>query len=146
LSITLRHVGIVINDVEIWLAFLETTLGFKISIDQVEKGEFISQLIGVPNTTVRTIKLSDSGGGVIELLKFQNQPNSIENKKNLTPLSFGITHIALRVESIDCLVKNLNEKGLNPISEPRISNDGKAKVCYLRGPEKVFFELVEIIS
>jgi len=119
-------------------------LGFRINIDQIEEGEFISHLLGIDNVIVRTIKLNDSLGGTIELLHFKSPDLSEQETGILQPTSYGITHIALQVEFIFDKVEMLGDYGYTPISVPKHSVDGRAIVCYLRGPEGVLFELVEI--
>ncbi len=146
MSASLRHVGIVVTKVEDWINFLTLTLGFQISIDQIEKGKFISQLLGIPNVEVRTIKLRDAKGGVIELLHFLSPESNQDESWPREPNSRGITHIAIEVSSINDVLEKLRAADLFPIGSPQVSDNGGAIVCYLRGPEHVLVELVEIIA
>ncbi len=141
---SVRHTGIVVLDVNCWLDFLIDIFNFQIWIDQVEKGEFISHLLGIRNAEVRTIKLKDTKGGVIELLNFKSPKNLNQTINSLTPNSLGITHIALETQHLDSKLEELIAMGYYPIAPIRTSEDGAARVCYLRGPERVIFELVEI--
>ncbi len=145
MTIGIRHTGIVVKDLKIWLDFLVEDLNFEIWIDQIEKGEFISNLLGIESTEVRTIKLKDSNDRIIELLKFKTPEDSIAPSKMMLPNTPGITHIALQVESVVQLEEKLQKKGYEPISPSAISTDKAARVCYIRGPEMVLFELVELI-
>jgi catechol 2,3-dioxygenase-like lactoylglutathione lyase family enzyme len=145
MSISIRHTGIVVKDLDAWLDFLIEELNFKIWIDQIEKGEFISNLLGIKNTEVRTIKLRDSNSGIIELLKFNHPVHSEARTDSTLPNSLGITHIALQVDSVVQLEEKLNRKGYKSISPAAISTDKAARVCYVWGPEMVLFELVELI-
>ena len=142
----LRHVGIVIQEVDVWLDFLVNNLDFEIWNDQIESGTFVSQLIAIPQTTVRTIKLKDKYGGVIELLYFKSPPAETRSHGDVKPNSLGLTHIALQVDSVDQKLEKLAKIGLHPFNPATISVDGQAKVCYLHGPEKVLFELVELLK
>ena len=146
MSSSVRHTGIVVNDLSSWVKFLTESFDFHIWIDQLEQGEFISHLLGIEDSEVRTIKLRDSKGGTIELLNFMSPVNHGENSAPVSPNSFGITHIALEVELLDSKIENLSREGYLPISPVRLSADGKARVCYLRGPEQVLFELVELVG
>jgi hypothetical protein len=143
---SLRHVGIVVTEIDVWLDFLVDLLGFKVWINQIEEGEFISQLLGIPNVQVRTIKLMDSKGGVIELLNYIAPVKEAEHRPKLEPNSLGITHIALQVEDLDSLLPELSKRGYLPIFPPQISKDMKVKVLYLRGPENELFELVQTMA
>ena len=140
----LRHVGIVVSDAEVWIHFLKDVLGFEIRVDQLEEGVFISNLIGVPEAVVRTVKFYDQSGGVIEILEFQNP--SPQSTTSLNPNSLGITHIALTVESAEECHRALLRNGCKPISDPAKSDDGKAIVSYVRGPENVLFEFVQELN
>lgn len=142
----LRHVGIVIQEVEVWLDFLVKHLDFEIWIDQVETGSFISKLIAIPQSTVRTLKLKDRYGGVIELLYFLSPSSETRTNGGVKPNSLGLTHIALQVDSVDQKLENLSKFGLHPLNPATVSEDGQAKVCYMYGPEKVLFELVELLK
>jgi len=141
----LRHVGIVVRDIEEWMGFLVDNLGFECWIDQIETGRFVSNLIGIPETTVRTVKLKDKNSGVIELLHFITPSHNPDVNHEMTPNSLGITHIALQVDFLDRTLESLSKIGYFPISPAAISQNGQAKVCYLRGPEQVLIELVELI-
>jgi hypothetical protein len=146
MSSSVRHTGIVVEDLGSWINFLTETFDFYIWIDQLEKGEFISHLLGIEDTEVQTIKLRDLKGGTIELLHFKSPVNHRQHSGSVAPNSFGITHIALEVESLDLKIENLSRQGYFPISPVKLSAEGKARVCYLRGPEQVLFELVELVA
>jgi hypothetical protein len=145
MSASIRHTGIVVEDLEVWLDVLIEIFKFETITDQVESGEFISRLIALPNTVVRTIKLKDSKGGIIELLHFKYPLDSSGQNKLLHPNTPGITHIAFEVSSIEQTIGHLSKYDFEKISSPSLSADGRAKVCYLRGPENVMFELVELV-
>ncbi len=143
---SLRHVGIVVDNLEIWFEFLQDLLHFQVMVDQVETGDFISKLLGIPNVTVRTVKLMDENNGIIELLKFINPDSATVNDKRISPNSRGITHIAITVDSIVSVMSGTKKMGFEPVYEPQISPDGKVLVCYLRGPESILFEFVEVLT
>jgi catechol 2,3-dioxygenase-like lactoylglutathione lyase family enzyme len=146
MSASVRHTGIVVSDVDSWVEFLTSFFDFQVWIDQLEKGEFISHLLGIQDAEVRTLKLRDAKGGTIELLDFKKPKKTIQEANELAPNSMGITHIALEVEHLNSKLENLQAKGYYPIAPAWVSEDGKARVCYLRGPERILFELVEIIG
>ena len=145
MSATIRHVGVVVNDMDLWLEVLTVDFKFDIWRDQIESGHFISGLIGIPMTKVRTVKLKDANSSVIELLRFESPREHHNEAGALQPNSPGITHIALQVASIDETNGKLFTRGFSPISSPLISEDGLAKVSYVRGPENVLFEIVEVL-
>lgn len=145
MNVTIRHVGVVVKDLELWLTVLVEDFKFYIWRDQIEEGQFISNLIGILKAKVRTVKLMDSNSSVIELLQFQSPMTHNEEPVGLQPNSLGITHIALQVTSIDDAIGKLLSRGFSPISAPSVSADGLAKVSYVRGPERVLIEIVEVL-
>jgi catechol 2,3-dioxygenase-like lactoylglutathione lyase family enzyme len=141
--IGVRHTGIVVHDVEGALNFWINLLGAKILVDQIEEGEFISQLLGMEKVSVRTVKLDAGVGTVVELLSFRSHQD--ETTWTGKPYSTGITHIALNVLDVEKLTFNLEAAGylqLNPFS---VDPSGKVKVAYLRGYEGLLLELVETL-
>ena len=145
MSAKIRHIGLVVPNLKKSLDFWCKKLGFKIFKKLEEKGPVIDAIIGYKNVKLKTVKISDKNGNLIELLYFKNPP--IEKKKlkwKGNTFSKGFTHLALKVQNIDRLYKNLRKNGIKFNSEPKISNDGKAKLTYRRTPEGVFLELVQI--
>ena len=141
--IGVRHTGIVVHDVEGALNFWTNLLGAKILVDQIEEGEFISQLLGIENVSVRTVKLDAGDGTVVELLSFGSHQN--ETTWTGKPYSTGITHIALNVSDIEKLTLNLEGAGYSQLNPYNVDPSGKVKVAYLRGYEGILLELVQTL-
>ena len=143
----IRHIGLVVPNLKKSINFWCKKLGFKIYRRLEEKGPAIDAIIGYKNVKLTTVKISDQEGNLIELLYFKNAPTKKINLKwKGNTYSKGFTHLALTVQNIDSLYKELKKKGIKFNSKPRISNDGKAKVTYCRTPEGVFLELVQITN
>ena len=141
--IGVRHTGIVVHDIEGALNFWINLLGAKILVDQIEEGEFISQLLGMEKVSVRTVKLDSGDGTVIELLSFGSHQN--ETVWAGKPYSTGITHIALNVSNIEKLTSNLEAAGYFQLNPFNVDRSGKVKVAYLKGFEGVLLELVQTL-
>lgn len=139
----IRHIGIVVNDIENAIKFWVGLLGFKVITDQLEEGEFIDKLLGLENVSVRTVKLSAQDGSLIELLNFMSHKGSVAWEGN--PYQTGLTHVALNIRDIKGIVSSLEQNGYNKINKIQKSLDGKVLVCYLKGFEDILLELVEII-
>jgi hypothetical protein len=88
-----------------------------------------------------TVKLIDSKGFIIELLKFENY--QVENSWSGDLKTTGLTHIALTVDNLDELVDNLKIQNYQPLSEIKISPNKKVKVAFVKGPEATMLELVQ---
>jgi catechol 2,3-dioxygenase-like lactoylglutathione lyase family enzyme len=138
---TTRHVGIVVKDLAKTTDFWTNLLGFKLQIDAIEQSPYIDELLGIPNPGLRTVKLIDENGFIIELLKFANYPAKDSWEGNLA--STGLTHISLTVRDLDSLTSKLKENDYKFISEVKNSPNGAVKVVFVTGPEGLMLELVE---
>jgi catechol 2,3-dioxygenase-like lactoylglutathione lyase family enzyme len=140
----LRHIGIVTQNIESSLAFYCDLLGGFVSRKMEESGSFISMVLGRKSVEVTTIKLNlPEGEAQIELLSFLN-PRSQGEAVDL--FSNGLTHFALTVNSLDNLHKKMIQRNVPFITEPQLSKDGFAKVCFCRDPNGVYIELVELVN
>jgi len=137
----IRHVGIVVRNLDKALFFWRDLLKFNIEVIMDESGPEIDAILGLKNVRVTTVKMSAPEGGMIELLHFHSH-SDIE-AWNGKPYSTGITHIALTVYNLDLLYKKLLDAGYNFTNKPQISPDGKVKVIYCQGHENLLLELVE---
>ena len=138
---TTRHVGIVVKDLTKTSDFWVNLIGFKLHIDAKEISPYIDELLGIANPELRTVKLIDQNGFIIELLEFANYPAKENWEGNLA--TTGLTHIALTVSNLESLTTKLKENNYKFISEIRKSPNGAVKVVFLRGPEGLMLELVE---
>ena len=136
-----RHVGIVVNSIEKTKTFWINLMGFKLHIEAIEQSPYIDELIAIKNPGLTTVKLIDSKGFMIELLKFENY--NCEKRWSGDLKKIGLTHIALTVDNLDGLVKDLKKQNYELLSEVKISPNKKVNVVFVRGPEGVIVELVQ---
>ena len=138
---SIRHTGIVVQDIEKSLTFWTKIMGFNILKKMDESGDYIDKITGLNKVKLETYKLIDKNGNIIELLKFLSHPGkkSWDGSSNST----GITHLALNVDSIEYFLRTFNNFGYINNVNPQISPDGKVKVVYVNGPEGIILELVE---
>ena len=133
--------GIVVNDLEKTKDFWINTLGFKLHIEAKEESPYIDELLAIKNPGLTTVKLIDSNGFIIELLKFENY--QVDNSWSGDLRTTGLTHIALTVDNLDELVDRLKRENYQTLSEIKISPNKKVKVLFVRGPEAIMLELVQ---
>ena len=138
---TARHVGIVVKDLAKTTDFWTNLIGFKLHIDAIEQSPYIDELLGIPNPGLRTVKLIDENGFIIELLAFANHPAKDNWEGSLA--TTGLTHIALTVSDLESLTIKLKENNYKFISEIKKSPNGAVKVVFVKGPEGLMLELVE---
>jgi len=144
MTTAIRHVGLVVADLEKSLKFWCETMGFVVSRQMEESGPHIDAMMGLHGVHVTTAKLAAPDGNLIELLKFHSHPD--RPAWSGTPYSTGFTHIALTVENLDELLPRLIAAGAKVTSPPQASPDGNVKVLYVKGLEGILIELVESLE
>jgi catechol 2,3-dioxygenase-like lactoylglutathione lyase family enzyme len=137
-------VGIVVDDLEKNRDFWINTLGFKLHIEALEESPYIDELLDIKDPALKTVKLIDSKGFIIELLKFENY--QVGNSWSGDLKTTGLTHIALTVDNLDELVKVLIKNNYQTVSDIKVSPNGKVKVVFVKGPEGLMLELVEELN
>ena len=142
MAIHVRHSGIVTDDLESSLKFYGDFLGFTEIRRMEEHNPFIATVLGLEGVDVTTIKMSDPGGGQIELLHFKSHPKE-KGEREINDI--GISHVAFTVDNVNQLYENLQNSGVPFISSPRLSEDGGATVAFCSAPEGTFIELVELM-
>ena len=136
--------GIVVNDLENTKDFWINTLGFKMHIEAKEESPYIDDLLAIKEPNLTTVKLIDSKGFIIELLKFESY--QVDKSWSGDLKTTGLTHIALTVDNLDELVGNLKYQNYQTISEIKTSPNKKVKVVFVKGPEAVILELVQELN
>lgn len=138
----IRHVGLVVSNMEKALEFYQNLLGLKIQGTTDEKGDFINQLLVEKSIELKTIKLSaDDNATRIELIEFVN-PKSNKNKKIELSIP-GFTHVALTVNNLGEMYLRLRNAGVQFNCPPKLSPDGKLKVIFCKDFEGNYLELIE---
>ena len=138
-----RHIGIVVNNMENSLKFYQDLLGLKIIKDMDEQGGYINNMLSLDGVQVRTVKLSAGmGNTLIELLDFKSHnDNEIRNFYTI-----GASHVALTVNNLEELYKTLSKNNIKFNAPPQKSPDGLVKVTFCNDPDGTPIELVEIID
>jgi len=134
----------VVNDLEKTRDFWINTLGFKLHIEAKEESPYIDELLAITDPRVTTVKLIDSNGFIIELLKFENY--EVGNSWSGDLKTTGLTHIALTVDNLEGLADNLKKQNYALLSDIKISPSKKVKVLFVKGPEEIMLELVQEIE
>ena len=138
---SIRHTGIVVADLDKAIRFWTEIMGLVVVREMVESGPYIDEMMGLCGVKV---KLEAPDRNQIELLYFHSHKD--KSSWSGTPYSTGLTHIAFTVENLNDEYERLLNIGVLFPGEPKISPDGRVKVIYVRGPENILIELVEIIE
>lgn len=130
-----------VNDLEKTRDFWINTLGFKLHVEAKEESPYIDELLAIKDPRLTTVKLIDSTGFIIELLKFESY--QVENSWSGDLKTAGLTHIALTVNNLDELVEILRKLDYQTLSQIKTSPNKKVKVVFVKGPEGIMLELVQ---
>lgn len=137
----IRHVGLVVSNLDKSLMFYRDLLGLKIQGTTSEEGDFISSITSIDNVILNTIKLSaDDNSTRIELIELLSE---IPASNNVQLSTRGFTHIALTVLNLDELYTKLQNQGIEFTCKPKISPNGKLKITFCRDFEGNFLELTQ---
>ena len=140
----LRHIGIVVEDMDKCLHFWRDIMGFTVQVDFWEEGEFIDTVQHLKGVKVHMIKLTAPDGSMVELLKNESHPTSPPDRNALCDR--GIRHIAFSVGDVEDSWRVLHKNGCQVLSKPVISPDGKAKLFFARDPEGSLLEIVQMLA
>ena len=141
--INIRHIGIVVSDLEKSLRFYRDLLGFETKKDNIESGEYIDLFLGLEEVVVQTVKMTLENGDMIELLHYKTnkkKPEKIEINQ------IGCTHFALTVKDIEATYRRFMEQDIEFVNPPHLSSNGLAKVAFCKDPDGLYVELVEEIA
>ena len=137
-----RHTGIICKSLNKSLYFYKNILGLKVLQKFSDNSDYINKVSGLKKTNVKMIKLQMKSGEILELLSYP----SIKTKlPKLSLYNVGLLHIALEVSDIEKVYKTLKKKKVKFLSEPVISSEKFAKVCFCLDPNNVRIELVQIL-
>ena len=141
----IRHVGIVVSNLEKSLYFYKDLLNLKIVKKMEESGEYIDKISDLKNVRVTTIKMAADDENLIELLYYHSHSNhKFVNSKQINEI--GISHIAFTVNDLEKEYIRLLEKGVIFNASPQCSPDGYAKVTFCKDPDGNLIELVEVLN
>lgn len=136
----LRHVGIFVNNLEEMSEFYIKCFGFSVHTSGIEGGDYLEKFLGIEGIELKNYKLIDEHGMILELLQAQSDYGDLHSDK---VAKLGCIHVAITVSNLDSMYDKVKDFGCSPLSEPLISPDHKAKVCFCRDPEGNYLELVE---
>lgn len=141
--IKLRHIGIVVRDLEKSISFYKDMFDLELINKMVEEGEYIEQLVGIKNASIYWAKLKAMDGTVIELLEYKN--SEVQEKNNYPANRLGCSHIAITVKDIEVIYNKLLEYDCKCEYKPIFSPDKKVKVMYAHDIDGTILEIVEEI-
>ena len=138
--ISLRHVGLIVKNIDSSYKLYRDILGFEPKIDHIEKGSFYEHLTGIRNGVARTSKCYSKDGTCIELIEYVSHA---PEKREKGLLSEGFNHIAINVDDVDLICESITSIGLKLVNEPITNDEKTAKVAFCYDFEGNMLELVQ---
>jgi len=135
----IRHVGLVVSDLERMIAFYSEVFGFSLTARKTEVGPYIETLVGLPGARIEWAKLADSNGLLLELLRYHAHPEEPSAPPVQRP---GCSHVALTVTDIRAALARLEEGG-GSAGTLQQNPEKTVLVAYARDPEGIWLELVQ---
>ena len=138
-----RHIGIVVTDMEKSLKFYRDLLGLKIKSLVDEEGQFLDNILAHENVKNKVAKLyAKNGNALVELI----DSKSYGNKKDRDFFTIGASHFAFTVDNLEKTYDYLVKNGVKFTAPPQQTPDGFAKVTFCEDPDGTLIELVEVIN
>ena len=145
MAIALRHIAIVVSNLEKAIALYQDYLGCELVSEYSGlSGDYQGKLVGINNVEMDVAILRAQDNNRIELLEYKNYPG--KKREPVLSNDIGASHFALTIENIDYLYKIRNDYDVSFISEPLLSPDGFVKVAYAVLMNECIVELVEVLD
>lgn len=145
MSVALRHIGIVVSDLEKAVKLYQVYLGCELVAELPGlTGAFQERLVGITDIVMNVAILRTKDDSRIELLEYKNCPG--KKREPILSNDVGASHFALTVENIDSLYESRKDFNVSFISEPLLSPDGYVKVAYAVLMDECIVELVEVLD
>ncbi len=138
----MSHIGICVSDWKRSLRFYHDVLGFRYVHELEVKGEPSDTLLQLNHVDLRAVYLEREGVR-IELLHYASPGHTGDaTPRELNRL--GLTHLSLRVDSLDAVLAELREAGVNVLSHTQIEiPEAEARAVFITDPDGTLIELVQ---
>lgn len=138
----LLHTGISVRNLERSLEFYQGLLGMKLVALESFAGRDYETILGLKPARGRVAVVA-AGTHQLELFEFA-EPLPAPRSDNWRVCDYGLSHIAMQVESIEREYERLRAAGVHFFSSP-VDFEGIAKGVYGQDPDGNVFELIEIL-
>jgi len=141
----LRHVGIVVSDMDRALAIYRDFLGLEVKADYKDlHGDYFSRLVDIEAVRMRIAILRLPDNNRIELLEYRSARGA--RRDPVESNDIGASHFAISVTDMDAMYARARSFDVRFLSKPLTSPDGSAKVAYAVLMEECIVELVEVLK
>jgi catechol 2,3-dioxygenase-like lactoylglutathione lyase family enzyme len=136
----MNHVGLSVENLEKAVEFYTKVMGMEVDYYAHHEGQAISDVVGIENSVLE-ICVVKKGKSRIELIEYRDRDR---NPKGYKPQNEpGLIHISFAVSSVDEEYAKIKAMGYEAYSQPMVTRENGPKICYVKGPDNVIFELYE---
>jgi len=142
--IAVDHTGFAVSSLDEAIRFWTEALGFTLERQSEMGGDFLHQVTGVDDPSVKTAIVRAPNGYVVELLQY-----SKGRRNGAVPASagaIGAAHLALTVNDIHAAIVRVEAAGWKAKGSPLPITGGPRKgtlVAYVSGPDHITIELMQ---
>jgi len=142
--IAVDHTGFAVSSLDEAIRFWTEALGFTLERQSEMGGDFLHQVTGVDDPSVKTAIVRAPNGYVVELLQY-----SKGRRNGAVPDSagaIGAAHLALTVNDIHAAIVRVEAAGWKVKGSPLPITGGPRKgtlVAYVSGPDHITIELMQ---
>ena len=142
--IAVDHTGFAVSSLDEAIRFWTEALGFTLERQSEMGGDFLHQVTGVDDPSVKTAIVKAPDGYVVELLQYSKgrQNGAVPSSAG----AIGAAHLALTVKDIHAAVARVEAAGWKAKGSPLPIAGGPRKgtlVAYVSGPDHITIELMQ---
>ena len=143
--IAVDHTGFAVSSLDEAVRFWTGALGFTLERQSEMGGDFLHQVTGVADPSVKTAIVRAPDGYVVELLHYSRgrQNGAVPSSAG----SIGAAHLALTVKDIHAAISRVEAAGWKAKGSPLPIAGGPRKgtlVAYVSGPDHITIELMQL--
>jgi catechol 2,3-dioxygenase-like lactoylglutathione lyase family enzyme len=138
------HTGVAVSSLDDAIRFWTGALGFTLERQSEMGGEFLRQVTGVDDPSVKTAIVRAPDGYAVELLQYSKGRGNGAVPPSAG--SIGAAHLALRVKDIHAAIARVEAAGWTAKGSPLPIAGGPRKgtlVAYASGPDHITIELMQ---
>ncbi len=138
------HVGVSVKDIEESARFYTEVMGMEEEYRTHNKGEKISQIVGVENADI-DVCVVRRNNVKIELLDYKNNDLKKQNSY-IRQDEPGLIHLAFLVDDVDKEYERIKALGFEFNAPPMVARENGPKITYFKGPDNVIIEIFEKVN
>lgn len=138
------HIGFAVSSLDDAIRFWTEALGFTLERQAEMCGDFLHQVTGVDDPSVRTAIVKAPDGFIVELLQYSKGRRNGQSPDSAGAI--GAAHLALTVRDIHAAISRVEAAGWRAKGEPLPIPAGPRKgtlTAYVSGPDHISIEFMQ---